>query len=136
MPVGMPRPLSEDHDASINLQYDLNFIAKPRHVLIHAVVDHLVHHMMQPIKPGAPYIHGRAFPNRFQSFQHTDLVRIVLRVGIAKKQKAGQILDLMILRIPYGLHCANVEEDEGLYGQICYTFTGMTTALNAAFPCS
>ena len=66
-----------DRDTAVDFQGNLDRFPKPCHVFIDAVVHHLVHEMVQAVRARAADVHRGPFPNGFETFKHTDLLRTI-----------------------------------------------------------
>ena len=66
-----------DVDDVAGLYDDVDAVAEPRERLIDGVVDNLIHEVMQPAHTGRADIHARALADRFEPFEHLDLVFII-----------------------------------------------------------
>ena len=75
-----------DHHRIIGQQFHFDPVGMARHRLVHGIVQHLGHQMMQGPFIRAANIHARAFADRLQSFQHLD-GRGVIVVGSGPGQK-------------------------------------------------
>jgi len=66
-------PTVVDHrNAVVLVNGDLDFRAKSRHSFINGVVDDLVNEVVQPVGPGRPDVHRRAFPYRVEALENLD----------------------------------------------------------------
>ena len=86
--IGMPRPLSRTVSRLPAAELELDPGGMAGHRLVHGVVQHLGHQMMQRPLVGAADIHARAPADRLQALQHLDVVR---RVAVAAGALAGKI---------------------------------------------
>ena len=68
----------DDRETAVNMDRRLNRLTKTSHVLVDAVVDHLVDEVVQPFDARAPDIHGGTLPDCLEPLQHLDLVSTVL----------------------------------------------------------
>ena len=65
------------HDAPVYLDRHLDRLPESGHVLVDAVVHHLVHQVVQPLRTGRADIHGGALADGVQPFQDLNLIRRV-----------------------------------------------------------
>ena len=61
-----------DGDRMIGVEFDLDPVGVARDGLVHRVVEHLGHKVMQRALIGAPDIHAGTFSDRLQPLQHLD----------------------------------------------------------------
>src|SRR5688572_11490541 len=66
-----------NRDTAVDVDRHLDGLTESRHTLIDAVVDDLVHEMMEAVHTGAADVHRRTLPHGVQAFQHFDLIRTV-----------------------------------------------------------
>ncbi|MEN9862186.1 MAG: hypothetical protein RLZZ515_2668 [Cyanobacteriota bacterium] len=81
--------------AAVLIEDDEDFIAMAGERLVHRVVDHLVHQVVQTTGPGGADVHARAFAHRLQAFQHLDLLGAVGGLnfgGFAHGFRRGHVL--------------------------------------------
>jgi len=90
-PRGNAAAVVRDRDTAVDFQGNLDRFPKPRHVFIDAVIHHLVHKMVQAIRARAADVHRGPFPNGFETFQHTDLLRTIAALFDGVFGKTGGI---------------------------------------------
>ena len=76
-PRGNAAAIIRDRDTAVDFQGNLDRFPKARHVFIDAVVHHLVHEMVQALRTRTADVHRGSFPNGFEAFEHTDLLRTI-----------------------------------------------------------
>ena len=64
------------HNVSRQQLYD-NSVTESSQGLVNGIIHNLIHQMVQPSRPCGADIHARAFPYRFQAFQHLNLVAVI-----------------------------------------------------------
>ncbi|MBA7715745.1 hypothetical protein ES703_124801 [subsurface metagenome] len=79
---GYPPAVIGDRHPTIIEYGHLHPIARSGHRLIDAVINDLLHQVMEPPLPGAPDIHPRAPAHRLHSAQHLDVFGGVLVVPV------------------------------------------------------
>ena len=72
----------DDGYGSILVDYDIDLGGETCHDLVDSVIHHLVHHVVESARIGGSDVHTRPFPDRFQTFECHDAVRIVTLVGV------------------------------------------------------
>ncbi len=72
-----PSTVIGDGRRPIRVYRDLDPGAEPAHGLVDAVVDDLVHQMVQAAGVGAPDVHARPLADRLQAFEHLDALGVV-----------------------------------------------------------
>ena len=66
-------PVIGDRNGMIGVKFQFDPAGMAGHGLVHRIVQHLGHQVMQGTLVGAADIHSGAFSDRFQPFQHLDV---------------------------------------------------------------
>ncbi len=69
----MPRPLSRTVTEPVGVELDLDAVGVAGDRLVHGVVEHLRHQVVQGALVGAADVHARALADRLQPFEHLDV---------------------------------------------------------------
>ena len=77
---------------AVGVEDDLDPVAVARERLVDAVVDHLVHEVVQTARPGGADVHARSAANRLQALEDRDVPGVVVGDG---RRDVGRWLDLM-----------------------------------------
>src|SRR5690606_28779532 len=71
-------PVVHDRHRAVGMDGHVDPVTVPGQGLINAVVDDLVHEMVEATNVGRPNVHTRATTDSFQSLQHLDAGCVVL----------------------------------------------------------
>ncbi len=85
---GDPAPVVGDLDPAVGQDGDGDRLAVAGQVLVHGVVDHLPHEVVQPPFIGGSDVHAGALADGLEAFEDADRLRGVLSHGYRHDAKA------------------------------------------------
>ena len=79
--TGMPRPLSTTVHAAVGVQGDHDVVAVALERLVDAVVDHLVHEVVEAAGAGRADVHAGPAANRLKPLENGDVFGVIAGFG-------------------------------------------------------